>query len=244
MDIALAHFFGAGEEVLLPEKAARVASQQVGVDTWVAQSRCAVVVSGRSRPDLLQLFKEVSGVLLHQRIRTIRVRPVGLIRGTNIAPCIVDNDPCRTRLPARYIPGVLETGIGIDIPGTDPRPGTRPVPEAWIELQLQLRVGSIAQLGDGRLLETVEAGLAVIQGSQDTEWDGQDHPVEGGCVFSAGCGEGQGITPVRVGGDGRHTPVEVNGPGGQTGCNRPGHMSGPPDDVVALIRFAEDAKIA
>src|SRR5260370_23535766 len=168
MDIALAHFSVAAEEGGLPDKPARVAAQQVGVDTWVAQSRCAVVVSGRSRPDLLQLFKEVSGVLLHQRIRTIRVRPVGLIRGTNIAPCIVDNDPCRTRLPARYIPGVLETGIGIDIPGTHPRPGTRPVPEPRIGLQLQLRVGSIGQWSDGRLLETVAAGLAVIQGPQET----------------------------------------------------------------------------
>src|SRR5260370_12408428 len=121
--------------------------------------------------------------------------------------------------------------MGIDSAGMDPRGGTRPVPEAWIELQVQLRVGSIAQLGDGRLLETVEAGLAVIQGSQDTEWEGQDHPVEGGCVFSAGCGEGQGITPVRVGGDGRHTPVEVNGPGGQPACNCPWPPAVPPDDA-------------
>ncbi len=242
--VGLTRFFVAAEERILSDKPARVAAEEVGIDTWVAQRRCAVVVSGRSRPDLLQLFKEVTGVLLDQRIRAIRVRPFGLIRGTNVAACIVDNDPCCTRLPARHIPGVLETGIGIDIPGTDPWPGTRPVPEACIELQLQLRVGPIAQLGDGRLLETVEASLAVIQGSQDTEWDGQDHPVEGGCVFSAGCGEGQGITPVRVGGDGRHTPVEVNGPGGQTVCNRRGQLLVPPDDVVALIRFAEDAKIA
>src|SRR5260370_2751660 len=128
--LALTRFFVATEERILADKPARVAAQQVGIDTWVAQRRCAVVVSGRSRPDLLELFKEVPGVLLHQRIRTIRVRPVGLIRGTNITPCIVDNDPCCTRLPARHIPGVLETGVGIDIPVTDPWPGTRPLPEA------------------------------------------------------------------------------------------------------------------
>src|SRR5216684_9327132 len=241
---ALTRFFVATEERILSDKPARVAAQQVGIETWVAQRRCAVVVRGRSRPDLLQLFKEGMGVLLDQRIRATRVRPVRLIRSTNIAPCIVDNDPCRTRLPARHIPGVLETNVSIDIPGTDPWPGTRPVPEACIELQLQLRVGPVAQLGDGRLLETVEASLAVIQGPQDTEWDGQDHPVEGGRLFPAGCGEGQRITPVAVGGDGRHTPVEVNGPGGQTVCNRRGQLLVPPDDVVALIRFAEDAKIA
>src|SRR5260370_26349536 len=109
--------------------------------------------------------------------------------------------------------------MGIDSAGMDPRGGTRPVPEAWIELQVQLRVGSIAQLGDGRLLETVEAGLAVIQGSQDTEWEGQDHPVEGGCVCSAGCGEGQRGTPVAVVDDGLHFPVEVDVTDGETLVN-------------------------
>src|SRR5260370_35169293 len=111
-------------------------------------------------------------------------------------------------------------------------------------MHLQLRVGFIAQLGGGGLLEIVEAGLAVIQGSQDTEWEGQDYPVEGGCVFSAGCGEGQGITPVRVGGDGRHTPVEVDGTGGPTVGDRRGALLVPPGDWVARTRIYHDATIS
>src|SRR5258706_4173678 len=130
MDLSLARFFVAAKECILSDEPARVAAEKVGINTRVAQSRCAVAVSGRSRPDLLQLFKEVTGVLLHQRIRAIRVRPVGLIRSTNVASCIVDNDPRGPRLPARHIPGILKTDVGIDIPGTDPWPGTRPVPEA------------------------------------------------------------------------------------------------------------------
>src|SRR5260370_30907665 len=96
--LALTRFFVATEERILSDKPARVAAQQVGIETWVAQSRCAVVLSGRSRPDLLQLFKEVPGVLLDQRIRAIRVRHFGLKRGTNIATCLVDNHPRRTPL--------------------------------------------------------------------------------------------------------------------------------------------------
>src|SRR6266404_9939984 len=96
---ALTRFFVATEARILSDKPARVAAQQVRIDTWVAQRRCAIVVSGRSRPDLLQLFEEVPGVLLHQRIRATRVRPVGLKRGTNVAARVVDNDP---RAPAAH----------------------------------------------------------------------------------------------------------------------------------------------
>ena len=91
----------------------------------------------------------------------------------NRAAGIVDHDPGRPRLPARRVPGVLEADVRIDISGTHPRPGARLVPEARIELQLQLRIRPIAQLRDGRLLELVEAGLAVIQVPQDAERDGQ-----------------------------------------------------------------------
>ena len=70
MDIALAHFFVAAEEGVLPDKPARVAAQQVGVDTRVAQRRCAGVVSGRSWPDFIEMPEEVPGILLNQRIIT------------------------------------------------------------------------------------------------------------------------------------------------------------------------------
>lgn len=128
--LALTRFFVATEERILSDKPARVAAEEVGIAAWVAQRRCAVVLSSRSRPDLLQLFQEVTGVLLDQRIRAIRVWPVGLKRGANIAAGIVNNDTCCTRLPARHIPGVLEANVGVDVPGTHPRPGARPVPEA------------------------------------------------------------------------------------------------------------------
>ena len=147
-------------------------------------------------------------------------------------------------MPARHIPGVLESDIRIDIPGTDSRPGACPVPEARIELQLQLRVGAIAQLGNGRLLESIEACLHVVQRAQYTEWQGQDHPVKGSCFRPAGCSEGQGITSVFVGGNSGHAPVEIDGTGGQTGCNRRGQLLVPTDDMVALIGASKDAEIA
>lgn len=94
------------------------------------------------------------------------------------------------------------------------------------------------------MLEAVEVGLAVIQGSQDAEGDSQDHPIKGGRLFPAGCGEGQRGTAVAVVDDGRHAPIELDGPGGQTVSNGCGQLLVPTDNVVALIGFAEDAKIA
>src|SRR5258708_10454909 len=162
MDFPLSHAFVTAEEGILPDEPAGVAAKQVGVAGWIAQGcRTRVVLPG-SRPDLLQLFDEGIGILLDERVGGSRVGGVRLVRSSHFATRVVDNNTGCARLSPSDIPRVLEPNIGIDIAVAYAWPCPGPIPVARIELQLPFRVGTIAKLRDGRLLEAIEIGLAIV----------------------------------------------------------------------------------
>src|SRR5262249_39564994 len=135
----------------------------IGITSWITQRCRPGIVRADARPDFLKLAKEGLGVALHFRIRSRRIWPGGVVRGTNVPACIRDDNTCGSRLATSDIPGILEAHIGVDVAIADPRPGARPVPVARVKLQLELGVGAIAKLGNGGLLEAIKAGLTVIQ---------------------------------------------------------------------------------
>src|SRR5258708_25107353 len=58
MDLTLTRFFVAAEERILSDEPARVAAEKIGISRRIAQGGCAVVVSGSSRPDFVQLIEK------------------------------------------------------------------------------------------------------------------------------------------------------------------------------------------
>src|SRR5205823_1063116 len=146
-----------------------------------------------------------------------RVRRRGLAlegRQWDAAASVVDEDPGLVGLATGHIPGVLVTGVGIARAIADPGRGDpcsrRVIPVPRVELELELGVGTVAELGDGGELQLIEVGFAVVQGPQDRERKGEDHPIERYVEWSGWAAEGQVVTSVGVHGDRGERRVELD----------------------------------
>src|SRR5581483_8539681 len=120
---------------------------------------------GDARIDRLELFEVCLYRLFDGGI--VRRRCIGVRlpeRGCDVRARILDEDSGRARLAARDVPAALERQVGVDRPGAALR-----VPEAGLELHVQLRVVTRAELRDRRLLQLVEPGLRVIERPQHGE---------------------------------------------------------------------------
>src|SRR5205823_2828002 len=113
----------------------------------------AVPLLGDPRKDRLDLAQERAG----EAGDGLRVRRVALERSErHAAPGVLHQDAGGAVLGTRHVPRVLVTGVAEGRTVADaPQAGL--VPVARVELKLQLRVDAVAELGDRRLLERVEA---------------------------------------------------------------------------------------
>src|SRR2546423_4300084 len=143
-----------------------VRTQQEGIRERRVERRLPVPVSPDARENRLEFLEE--GLAVAERVRR---RGLALERRQRDAAAgVVDEDPGLVGLATGHIPGVLVTGVGIARAIADPdrcHPCSRRViPVPRVELELEFGVRAIAELGDGRDLQLVEVGFAVVQGPQ------------------------------------------------------------------------------
>src|SRR4029077_2871205 len=107
--------------------------------------------------DSFELHQEGPGIGPDDR----RVIGVAGERRPDVAAGVVDENPWRPTLASGHLPGVLVPIIREGVAGAN-SPGTGAFPQPAAELQLKLAVRTVTQLLDGRLLQRVEAGRAVL----------------------------------------------------------------------------------
>src|SRR5437588_7027161 len=189
----LAGFLVAAELDVLADFPVGVRTEQEGIRQRRIEGRPPVPLAGDSGENRLELVEQ--GLAIARCVRGGGLTLEGCQR--NAATGVVDEDPRQTVLRACYIPGVLVAGVGIGGAVTypdlwHPRSGSViPVPRG--ELELELGVRAVAELGDCCHFETVEIGLAIIQRAQDREGKGKDNAIERGGDGAARSVKGQRI---------------------------------------------------
>src|SRR5919201_1069206 len=173
VDVSLPHLLVAAEARVLTRLPVRVREEEVRIGKRRRQHRLAVPLLRDAGKDRLQLLQELLRERRHLRIGCVRRVRVRLPeRLGDVRARIFDEDAGRARLPARDVPAALEREIAVDRAGTAVL-----VPDARIELQVQLRVDPRTELRDRSLLQLVEAGLAVVERPQNGEAHAEDDVV-------------------------------------------------------------------
>src|SRR2546428_3142602 len=238
----LARLLVAAELHVLADLPVGIRPQQVRVGERHVERGSPVPVAADAGKDRLDLLEKRGGV-----VEGIGLGWLNLDRGRrHPAAGVVDEDPGRAVLAARHLPRILVTPVGVGTAVADPDlayPWPRLVPIAVIELELQLGVLAIAELGDRRGFQIVKTGLPVIQRAQYREGDRQDDAVEGRGDRSARAAEREIVASVGIFRNGRQRKTRPHRASRQIVTNLSWELLVPTDNVIALVGKSEDAEV-
>src|SRR6266508_2123803 len=165
--VALPLLLHAGELRELPDLPVRVGALRPGVGRPEVDRR-GRAVPVRGYVDARELRSELAEELQRAFLRRSRAEA-----RTDRAAGVVDENPLLPALRAGDLPGVLVAGVCIGVAVV-----LRLVPEAVVELNVELRVRPHRQLLDRRDLQLLEAGLHVVDRAQHRERDRKHDMVD------------------------------------------------------------------